>query len=141
MQPQPIEAVDMGDYNIILGYPWLRDVNPSVDWPTHSWKYRDHCIVENVIVVPEEKIQRALQKGRTIYAAFTEVADNGYISLRAVKPVGGEDLQQTTNLPTQYRDYADVGSEEEAGRLASHEAHDHREQTKSPTRIHQNGTK
>ena len=34
-------AISMNEeYDVILGYPWLCDVNPDVDWPAAKWTYR-----------------------------------------------------------------------------------------------------
>ncbi|KAL2036718.1 hypothetical protein N7G274_010547, partial [Stereocaulon virgatum] len=27
------------DYDFYLGYPWLEEQNPQVDWPTQNWRF------------------------------------------------------------------------------------------------------
>lgn len=38
---QPLDTVDMDDFDVILGFPWLRDVNPIVDWQSMTWAYKE----------------------------------------------------------------------------------------------------
>ena len=34
-------AVDMRGYDLILGYPWIHDVDPDIHWREQYWTYRD----------------------------------------------------------------------------------------------------
>ena len=34
-------AVDMRGYDLILGYPWIYDVDPDIHWRKQFWTYRD----------------------------------------------------------------------------------------------------
>ena len=41
---QIINAVDMKDYDVILGTPWLQRVNPNIDWHEDMWEYKNDCV-------------------------------------------------------------------------------------------------
>ena len=49
----------------------------------------------------------------------------GALQLQAACILKGDLLQKTTDLPEQYKDYTDVASEEKAGILSLHQAHNH----------------
>lgn len=77
--PREMHSVDIDGYDVILGYPWLRDVNPRVDWADRMWAYKEGRLGENVIVIPEKKVDRAFRKGATIFAAFVTHTEDGGI--------------------------------------------------------------
>ena len=52
--------VDMDDFDIILGFLWLQDINPIVDWQFMTWAYKEGQISDNCTIIPEKKVTRAL---------------------------------------------------------------------------------
>jgi hypothetical protein len=37
----PYLATDIQTHDVILGYPWLKDVNPGIDWEKGTWCYSE----------------------------------------------------------------------------------------------------
>ena len=37
----PCEILEVTEYELILGYPWLRDTNPDIDWSTGQLRWRN----------------------------------------------------------------------------------------------------
>ena len=122
---QPLEAVDLDIFDVILGYPWLRDVNPMVDWPSMAWAYKEGRMGEKVEVIGEKKVEHALQKGRTIYVAFASLADDGAIHVGQAHTDEDEGSRPPADMRPEYADYGDVASEENASTLPAHQDHDH----------------
>lgn len=122
---QPLEVVDLDVFDVILGYPWLREVNPMVDWPSMTWAYKEGRIGEKVAVIGEKKVERALRKGCTIYVAFASLADDGTIHVGQTHTTCGEGPKPPAAMRPEYADYGDVASEENASTLPAHQDHDH----------------
>ena len=57
---QHLDTVNMDDFNVILGFPWLQDVNLIVDWQLITWAYKEGQISNNCNIIPEKKVVRAL---------------------------------------------------------------------------------
>ncbi|MBO0236859.1 hypothetical protein, partial [Vibrio parahaemolyticus] len=57
--PITLDAVDMEGFDVILGFPWLKHVNPLINWQERTWAFREGKRGEDVIVIPEKKVRRA----------------------------------------------------------------------------------
>jgi Reverse transcriptase (RNA-dependent DNA polymerase)/RNase H-like domain found in reverse transcriptase len=91
-------TIDLEDYDMVLGYPWLQTRNPDVDWAGSQWGYSKNPEPPEVLE-DEEFAEAALETGR-IYAVR-------YTPLQPVEGVVPE-LQQ------EYAEFADVFSEAKA---------------------------
>ena len=120
---QPIDVADMDDFDVILGFPWLRDVNPIVDWQFMTFAYKEGRISDDCVVIPEKKVSRALRKGKQIFVAFARLTDDGSVRVASAYAMDRDTDPQT--MRPEYADFEDVASETNAGILAPHEAHDH----------------
>ena len=113
----------MDDFGVILGFPWLRDVNPIVDWQLMTWAYKESQISNNCNIIPEKKVARALRKGKSIFVAHVRLADDGSVRVASAYSTKGD--PEPTVMRPEYADFEDVASEINAGILAPHKAHDH----------------
>ena len=88
-------AIPMQGHRVILGLPWLREVNPLIDWVTGSIK-----VPKNIRVLKQTDFDDELDDS-PIYAYYT--------------------TQKTPSaLPTVYSSYADVFSEQASTTLPPH---------------------
>ena len=132
-------VVDIDGYDMILGMPWLREINPDIDWVAGRFRYRTHALVKGVDTMSPHEAYESLVAGCAaywidhqdapsadlrLYAARILKGDDGACTIEApadAKPSGEEELQ----LPDYLSDYADVFSETAAGMLPKHAEHDH----------------
>jgi hypothetical protein len=104
---QTLEAVDIAGYDIILGYPWLRDINPDCDWENRTWAYREVSSMSDVELINSHKLDRLLRKGNSAYIVGRIPAGK---ELDPVLMVAGARVS-TPEIPINLRDFADVFSE------------------------------
>jgi hypothetical protein len=102
-------AIDLEDYDIVLGYPWLQTRNPDVDWAGSRWRYPKDVEPPGVIG-DDEFAQAALEAGRIYAVRYTPL-----------QPVEGE----VPGLPQEYAEFADVFSEVDAVKLPPPGGHEH----------------
>ena len=57
---QHLDTVDMNNFNVILGFLWLWDVNLIVNWQLMTWTYKEGQISNNCNIISEKKVIRAL---------------------------------------------------------------------------------
>ena len=101
-----MQATNMPNTNIILGWPQLESINPIIRF----WKKEQRYLVDpqRIIVVSNKKFKRALRKGPS-YAFL--------LFLQATS--------SPLELPSKYSEYADVFSEEGANTLPDERARHH----------------
>ncbi|OQV11133.1 hypothetical protein CLAIMM_15021 [Cladophialophora immunda] len=78
-------AIDITEYNAILGFPWLEKVNPDVDWSTSTWKFRPRG-------------ERLAKDKRVTYVSAIELLtdpDVSQLRMLVVKPVIDTDGDRT----------------------------------------------
>ena len=128
-------AVDMRGYDLILGYPWLHDVDPDIHWREQFWTYRD------LVTTSERQVDVALL-GCEQFASLANAAvahgqgqayiampyqilsqlDNTYYDTAA--RCGATQLDDPA-VPKQLEDLADVFSEELSDSLNTHDQVEH----------------
>lgn len=96
------EVVDMLD-DIILGIPWFQQVDPRILWRDNHWNYP--LKLQGVHLV---RSRRALKKAINEATQALSLLDVSRTLLHT---------QDTTAIPPEYHDFADVFSEEEADKL------------------------
>ncbi|THC87561.1 hypothetical protein EYZ11_012993 [Aspergillus tanneri] len=115
------DVVDMDHYDAILGYPWLREANPNVDWELGTWEYRKIPPEKEVEIINEAEVNRTLREGKQVYAAYVSTTENNQVEIR----VGSATIGEGVRIPAIYKEFEDVFSEENAGILPAHADHDH----------------
>lgn len=99
-------ATDIVIYDVILGFPWLRDVDPETRWSTGKWYYRG----ENIPVYtakPED-----FDEGNMDAAIMMFVSPSR--SPRMLESIAIHGVSTEVLLPPEYEDYSNVFSEERA---------------------------
>jgi predicted DNA-binding protein YlxM (UPF0122 family) len=100
-------VVDMPGIDMILGIPWLADVNPVVDWAKKTWRYNYDFDFD----IMKPKKMKKLLKRRVAYALMPE---NFQLN-----------SSDTPAIPLEYAEYQDVFSEEKADELPSETGRSH----------------
>ena len=120
---QHLDTVDIDNFNIILGFPWLQDVNLIVDWQLMTWAYKEGQMSNNYSIIPEKKVVRALWKGKSIFMAHVKLTDDGSVWVASVYSIKGD--PEPTIMRPEYMDFEDMASEINTSILTLHKAHDH----------------
>jgi RNase H-like domain found in reverse transcriptase/Reverse transcriptase (RNA-dependent DNA polymerase)/Integrase zinc binding domain/Integrase core domain/Chromo (CHRromatin Organisation MOdifier) domain len=99
-------AATLSGFELILGMPWLKSINPDVNWAEREWFYREPRA--SIRVDSPEK-----------FIAQEEVIQMGLIMVRptdrkrhAEVTLGSVEVKEIT-LPSEYQDFADVFAENE----------------------------
>ena len=120
------DAVDLSGYDMILGYPWLTECNPDLDWRTRTWVYRE---ASEVSTLSAKQMERELtRKHKAAYLmvphptgdAATEGAKLAG-SVKMVDAAGGD----TNPLQALLDEFHDIFDEKGAGIIPPHATHDH----------------
>jgi RNase H-like domain found in reverse transcriptase/Reverse transcriptase (RNA-dependent DNA polymerase) len=120
---QKFLATDIKEYDMILGFPWLKHVNPEINWKTGEWFYR-RVPVEGIREdSAEEFLQEAAKVGH-IMVAYVSPADSMSGNTQC-SFVGGA-VGSTPALPPKYQEFEDVFSEEGAAALPRDARVEHR---------------
>ena len=121
---QKFLATDIVGYDMILGFPWLKAVNPEIDWKTNEWRYREVRVDGIEEVSAKEFLAEAEQAGSMMVAFMSPVIDidehTSACSFIGAVTTGFPDL------PEAYASYADVFSEEGAAALPRNARVQHR---------------
>lgn len=119
-------VTELGPEDLILGLPWLREVNPSIDW--------SEGILDTAAEARPQQISANRKLRRSwIRAGVLETGDElwmcaGYTYSQKIaeeqnKAKEGKSFEEM--VPEEYRRYAKVFSEEESHRLPEHKPWDH----------------
>jgi hypothetical protein len=105
---------DIHGYQVILGMDWLQTANPSMDFAakTVKWRSRKGRRRQNVRTEWIEAFEADVKDPNTLtFAMAVQIVDD----LRKGAP---------DSIPSQYADFIDVFSEQEASKLPEHGRHD-----------------
>jgi len=99
-------AATLEGFELILGMPWLKAVNPDVNWAEREWFYRESCA--NIMIdAPEQFLAQddIIQAGMLIIRPEDALRHAGVslANLQLEEPV----------LPDEYQDFSDVFAENE----------------------------
>ena len=101
-------ATNLQDYDVVLGLPWLRQVNPQVFWPTGEWRHRiEYGDLE--LVKPAELVAHVARNPRETVGAVVVAAADAQGS--------SDPTDRLVALPIDLADFADVFNEGIAGFL------------------------
>jgi Reverse transcriptase (RNA-dependent DNA polymerase) len=110
----------MVGYGVILGYPWLRDINPDTDWVERTWAYRQTTSRKQIQIIGSDEYSRILARGNPAYVIVPQRIDS-----ELAYAFYGITADASPAIPEKYQDLADVFSEEADGVLPDHAEHDH----------------
>lgn len=108
-------VTQIGTANIVLGLPFLRDVNPVVDWATKSIKPRPSAPVQrfSVMVLEPKEFEKECE----------DCSAGGIIWLQSITT---EASKPEDVVPVEYHDLLPVFSKRDADKLPPHRSFDHR---------------
>jgi hypothetical protein len=115
----PFVVTDLRRYQVYLGLPWIDAACPKLSYASRRMLFRgtkdkDVGIFQQVAVEDAEVFDRSMRDPRAdVYACL--------VSFVGDVPQAQANMGQ---LPPQYAEYADVGSEDDAKGLAEHSSHD-----------------
>jgi hypothetical protein len=125
-------VMELGPEDVVLGLPWLRSANPSIDWAEGRMTVNSAMEGDNTRV--EQVVANWVQRWRWWK---TKVLDDpserlwctaGYTYSAELAEKAGEDKWKRTFeeiVPEEYHQYAKVFSEVELERLPEHKSYDH----------------
>lgn len=137
-------VTELGEEDLILGLPWLRKVNPHIDWIKETLSTTPETIHATATSTPSDtlpttpplyrfnvsrKTRRAWIKAGILVEPTEEVwCAAGYTSSQQIaekvsKSKPAKTFEET--VPPQYRDFEKVFSEAESTRLPVHQPWDH----------------
>ena len=99
-----LDITKLIDYPIILGITWLRQHNPSIQWPNNS------------VLIPNKTIIPTPDKKQTICTLYSQLPPTS----NSNSPI------DTIMIPPEYSDFTDVFSKKAAEQLPPHRTYDHR---------------
>lgn len=83
------ETVDIKGYDLVLGFPWLHDEDPDINWHERTWRYRNPSkpLSPNRLLSPKRFLKKA-KKNNLVFVAV----------LREISPLSVEELPSGTTL-------------------------------------------
>jgi hypothetical protein len=124
-------VTDLGPKDVVLGLPWLRSVNPNIDWAGGMVRVESKKL-EGVEV--EELSANRMQRRRWCKANILEEPSDkpwcaaGYTYSAKLAAKAGEEKRKRTFeeiVPEEYHQYTHVFSESESVQLPEHKPYDH----------------
>lgn len=111
-------GADFGPYDVVLGMPWLEAMDPLISFRAKELRWvRDP--IARIECLSAVEFANSLGDGDCLFGLFPNAqgryTDGGAMNLRQVSAV---DATTVPEVPTQYRDFLDVLSEEKANELA-----------------------
>jgi transposase InsO family protein len=111
--------LELGGPEILLGYPWLEAINPSIDWATGTWQYRK---LGNINIVSASKFRRELENPQlscVVMRPDRTLTETG-------RRIGVLQSGNPIVLPTYLEGYRDVFDPSAAAMLPEHHAMEHK---------------
>ena len=112
-QRHSFTSIDMDAYTLILGYPWLYDANPDLNWQTQAWRFRDPVpLVE--ILDPADFAQVLNDEPEThLLGVFLVEPESTAHRLFVARVSPGQEPE----IPEEYADFAETFDEKKAAEL------------------------
>ena len=122
-------VTNLGPEEVVLGLPWLRKVNPEIDWKRGTLSLDDGR-ERRAERIAANRVQRCRWWRAKVLDDPTEslwcAAGFTYSTELAEKASQGKPKRSFEDIvPVEYRSYADVFSETESERLPEHKPYDH----------------
>jgi len=103
---------NLGGDRIILGYPWLHNINPVIDWPNCKL-IGPRVKIETPFFTWSPNLRTLLAKKGRIVPTQNKPNQIGLV-------VRSGELPESPAIPERYKDYADIFSKEKAKQLPPH---------------------
>jgi hypothetical protein len=100
-----LRAIDMPGVDLILGWPWLEEIDPQISFKSKEWRFPYNF--KEVDVVNRRRFAQAANKKNSNAFAFVPILNSIRLLSAEVEPA----------IPQEFADFADVFSEENADRL------------------------
>ena len=111
-QSHEFAAIDLDIYSLVLGYPWLYDINPTINFRGQGWEYRKS---NNIEVLSSQEFATVLEdENILLFGAFFKPGDSG-----GIIAILSEGITQEIHLPDEYMNFLDVFDEAKAAELLS----------------------
>ena len=122
-QRHDFAAVDLEAYSMVLGYPWLYDVDPRISFRTHSWEYREEQAEIDLLTAEEfAAVLEDVEENAPLFGAYFQPRQTSV--LIATLSEGNRDAQGTC-IPGEYTEFEEVADEEKAAELPPIEGPSH----------------
>ena len=126
---QDFLVTDLGPEELVLGLPWLRKVNPAIDWSSGTLNIRADSERKMEQIAANRTQRRRWWRAKILEdPSETLWSSAGYTySTELAERAGKEKPTRSFEdiVPEEYRQYADVFSERESERLPEHKPYDH----------------
>jgi gag-polyprotein putative aspartyl protease len=109
---QPFFITNLGEDRLILGYPWLKEFNPTIDW------------TQGIVKGPPIKLGTTGKSWKLKWARHKIEARKTSISQHWAQQMGKD--QSEVRVPEKFARYAEVFSEEAAKRFPPERPEDHK---------------
>jgi hypothetical protein len=125
--PTQFDITEIGEWDIILGIPWLRKWNPTIDWNLGQIQWRDAAPVQS----QNETTRHLLASTQRPERTTTRSALQQKYPAPHLQPEFCNDPQQPTlqermkDIPSEYHQYAAIFQEELDTVLPEHSHYDH----------------
>ena len=116
-------AIDLTDPLMILGYPWLEEANPHVDWKTKQWWYNADTASIQISHDPDKFLDAAPDV--MVYSIYLRHHSEESLPLQYINGGSTPELPTQYEIPRELRGFQDVFSEEEVVKLPLSGKYDH----------------
>jgi RNase H-like domain found in reverse transcriptase/Reverse transcriptase (RNA-dependent DNA polymerase)/Integrase zinc binding domain len=117
-------AMDMPSQDIILGHPWLDDVNPLIDWHERTLCFQYEAA--DLEILTAEEFEQAVEDagGQALVACISAVQASNEVRGDSVQVMSLKEAKEFI-LPQPLHEYSDVFDTEKAGVLPEHRSNEH----------------
>src|SRR5260221_2045047 len=112
------------NYSLVLGYDWLAQYNPSIDWMETKIMFREPKHPKGKLV-SGKKVDIHMVSALTMAKICRDLGTPTFvISTTDLTPLQVTATNTLNNIPAKYHDFSDIFSGEKAGTLAPHRPYD-----------------
>src|SRR6267154_3458104 len=130
---QQFLVTELGLEDVVLGLPWLRSMNPKINWGAGEMKVDSSSEEKSNARVEPVTVNRAQRRQWWKTKVLDDLSERLWCAARytysaeLAEKAGVEKRKQTFEeiVPEEYRQYAKVFSEVESERLPEHKLYDH----------------
>ena len=117
-----LAVANLGQQTMIIGYPWLSQHNPKIDWSRQKIEMTQ-CPLACGIRVKETSDSFEIEPGDKIFAIFLELQEVNLADICSISHLSNKPAQ--AQVPEVYQDYEDIFSKDKFNMLPPHKSWDH----------------